>query len=471
MEKYFNLSNFFNVMDIPRVLLSGTSSRVGKTMISIGLMRALTNRGYKVQPYKVGPDFIDPSFHYFATGRYSRNLDGFMINRWNNLEIFERNFRNADIAVIEGKTGLYDSHDAINEKGSTAEISKILKCPVILIVNAERLSRTAAAMVTGYRVFDPDVDIKGVILNRVGGERHAAKAKMAVERLAKLQVLGTIPRKRDVVIPDRHLGLIPAFERKEEFEELFDKLAEMVERYLDVDKIIEIARSAPLLEEVGENPVYEIQDKNRVNIGVFRDRTFNFYYQDNLDALEANGARITVIDSLSDKRIPDVNALYIGGGFPEIFAEELEKNSSLRRNVYDFCESGKPVYAECGGLMYLGESIKILNGNEYEMVGFLPIKTEMKRKFCALGYSVYRVRKNNIISRRGDTLLGHEFHYSEVKTLEKLEFAFSVKRGKGIDGRSDGIIRKNTLANYLHLHVASYPQMIERYIKAAKETN
>jgi len=467
VEKYFNLSNFFNVMDIPRILLSGTRSRVGKTIISIGLMRALTNRGYVVQPYKVGPDFIDPSFHYYATGRYSRNLDGFMINRLGNLEIFERNFRNADIAVIEGKTGLYDSHDAISEKGSTAEMSKILKCPVILIANAERLSRTAAAMIMGYKVFDPDVDIKGVILNRVGGERHALKAKTAVEKLARTRVLGTIPRKKDIVIPDRHLGLIPAFERREEFEELFDELAEVVERYVDVDRIIDVARKAPLLDETGENPIFKSSERDTVKIGVFRDRTFNFYYQDNLDAMEANGARITVMDSLSDKRIPEVDALYIGGGFPEIFAEELEKNSSLRNDVYDFCESEKPVYAECGGLMYLSESIKLVDGSEYDMVGFLPIKTEMRKRFRALGYSIYRVKRNNIISRKGDTILGHEFHYSEVISSKKLEFAFSVKRGMGVDGKNDGIIKNNTLANYLHLHVISYPQMVKKFIKAA----
>ncbi|RUM34632.1 MAG: cobyrinic acid a,c-diamide synthase, partial [Archaeoglobus sp.] len=209
-------------MDIPRIILSGTSSRVGKTMISIGLMRALVNRGYRVQPYKVGPDFIDPSFHFFATGKHSRNLDSFMLSKEDIVETFERNFRNADIAVIEGTMGLHDSHHAIDEKGSTAEVSKILKCPVILIANVERMSRTVAPFIYGYKTFDPEVRIEGVILNRVGSERHAMKAKLAAEKLAKVKVVGVIPRRKDVVIPDRHLGLIPAYERKEEFEELFD---------------------------------------------------------------------------------------------------------------------------------------------------------------------------------------------------------------------------------------------------------
>ncbi|MFO7967598.1 MAG: cobyrinate a,c-diamide synthase [Archaeoglobaceae archaeon] len=456
------------VMDFPRILLSGTSSRVGKTMISIGLMRALANRGYKVQPYKVGPDFIDPSFHYFATGRYSRNLDGFMMTRNNILEIFQRNFKDADIAVIEGKTGLYDSHDALNEKGSTAEVSKFLQCPTILIANAERLSRTAAAFVMGYKVFDPQVAIRGVVLNRVGGARHSNKARTAVEELAGMEVLGTVPR-QDIKIPDRHLGLIPAFEREEEFKKLFDGLADVVERFVDVDKVIEIAREAPTLEEVPENSIFNPEEPpNQVQLGVFRDKTFNFYYQDNIDAFAASGASITYINSLKDKKLPEVDGLYIGGGFPEIFASELENNSSLREEVFSFCDDGNPVYAECGGLMYLGETLKLVNGEEYEMVGFLPIKTEMFHKFQALGYSIYEAMDHNIISAKGDTLLGHEFHYSKVHStvhsIKELDFAFKVKRGKGVIGEHDGIVKNKTLANYLHIHVISYPQMIKRFV-------
>lgn len=460
-------------MEIPRILLSGTSSRVGKTMISIGLMRALANRGYKVQPYKVGPDFIDPSFHYFATGRYSRNVDGFMLDKGANIEIFERNFKGADIAVIEGKTGLYDSHDAVDEKGSTAEMSKILKSPVILIANAERLSRTAAALVMGYKVFDPEVDIKGIILNRVGGARHSNKARKAVEELAKMKVLGTIPRKKDIIIPDRHLGLIPAFEREDEFRELFDNLAGLVESYLDVEKIIDIAFKAPELEETPENEIFKRKgvEESEPTIGVIRDRSFNFYYQDNIDAFSSR-AKIVVIDALEDTKLPELDALYIGGGFPEIFAEELEDNLSFRKKIYDFCDSGRPVYAECGGLMYLGEHLKTIKGDEYEMVGFFPFKTEMKKKFQALGYSVYCVQEDNIISCKGDKLTGHEFHYSKFiptsKNLNSLNCVFRVERGRGIDGRRDGVVKKKTLANYFHLNISSYPDMVKRFIGSAE---
>ncbi len=451
-------------MDIPRVVIAGIKSKIGKTMVSIGLMRALTNRGYKVQPYKIGPDFIDPSFHYFATGRYSRNLDDFMLSKADLIETFERNFRGADIAIIEGKTGLYDSHDGVDERGSTAHVAKILKAPVILIADVERINRSIAAMLLGYKLFDPEVDIRGVILNRVGNPRHAVKVRNAVQKLAKMKVLGLITRKEGINMPYRHLGLIPAHER-EEFENLFDSLAELIEKHVDVDKIVEIAQKAPELEAVEGNPIFE-PSKRDVTVGVIRDKPFSFYYQDNIDALSAK-AKVTVIDSLKDRKLPEIDALYIGGGFPEVFAEELEKNASLRKEIYDFCDSGKPVYAECGGLMFLGESIITENG-EFEMVGFLPFKTEMHRRFQALGYCIYKAIKPNIVSRKGDTVIGHEFHYSKVIPTGKLEFAYKVKRGKGIDGKHDGVIKKNTLANYIHVHVLSYPTMVRRFVEFAR---
>ncbi len=452
-------------MDIPRIVIAGIRSKIGKTMVSIGLMRALKNRGYVVQPYKVGPDFIDPSFHLFATGRHSRNLDDFMLTRADLIETFERNFRGADIAIIEGKTGLYDSHDGVHELGSTAHVAKILKAPVILIADVERINRSIAAILVGYKMFDRNVDIRGVILNRIGNPRHERKVKMAVEMLAKLEVLGSIPRLSNVNMPYRHLGLIPAYER-EEVDVLFDKLAEIVERYVNVDRLIDIAHSAPELKTVYEHPIF-LKDNSKVTVGVIRDKAFSFYYQDNIDALSAR-AKVMIIDSLKDKRLPKVDALYIGGGFPEVFAEDLERNRSLRRNVYDFCDSGKPVYAECGGLMFLGESLE-WKGEEYEMVGFLPFRTKMHKRFQALGYCIYRTIKSNVVSVKGDTLRGHEFHYSEVIPTGRLEFAFKVLRGKGVDGEHDGVIKENTLANYIHLHVLSHPSMVHRLIKKAKE--
>lgn len=452
-------------MHIPRVMLSAIRSRTGKTTITIGLMRALTNRGYKVQPYKVGPDFIDPSFHFFATDRHSRNLDSFMLSPNDILESFQRNVGDADIAVIEGKMGLYDSHNAVDDKGSSAEISKLLKCPVVLIADVERMSRTVAPLLMGYRDFDPGVNIEGVILNRVGNPRHAGKAKKAAEQLARMRVLGVIPR-QEVIIPDRHLGLIPAHER-DEFEDIFDKLASLVEQHVDIDGILKIAEKSPDLEEAGKNPIFK-EEKSDIRIGILADRAFSFYYQDTIDAFASKG-EIVFIDALKDKKLPEVDLLYMGGGFPEVFAPQIEKNKKLRERIYEFCNSNKPVYAECGGLMYLAESI-FVDGDEYEMVGFLPLKTKMHKKFQAHGYSNYITNKDNILSKKGDVILGHEFHYSEVikNKAEDLDFAFKVERGFGINGY-DGVILKNTLATYIHVHVLSYPQMIENLLRTAKK--
>uniref|UniRef100_A0A7C3YF99 Cobyrinate a,c-diamide synthase n=1 Tax=Geoglobus ahangari TaxID=113653 RepID=A0A7C3YF99_9EURY len=451
-------------MHIPRIVIGGTITKTGKTLISLGLMRALVKRGLEIQPFKIGPDFIDPSFHYFATGRFSRNLDSYMMSEKDIQSIFCKATRDADVAVIEGKTALYDSHNAIDEKGSTAHVAKILKAPVILVANAERISRSIAAQLLGYKIFDPDVLIAGVILNKVGNERHAKKVEIATKNLAKIEVLGVIPRRNDIVLPYRHLGLVPAHER-EEFSKIFDLMANIVEEFVDVDRIIEIAEEAEEIEcDFEEN----IVEKSNVKIGIIKDKPFSFYYQDNVDALSSL-AEIVYIDSLKDRRLPKVDALYIGGGFPEVFAKELESNRRLRENIYEFCSSGNPVYAECGGLMFLGESIIDFNKEEYEMVGFLPIKTEMKRKFQALGYTEYLSEKDTPISRKGDRFVAHEFHYSKVHPLKKLEFAFKVLRGKGIMNGKDGILKDNTLATYAHIHVYSYKGFVKNFVKSASK--
>jgi len=452
-------------MHIPRIVIGGTITKTGKTLISLGLMRALVRRGFKVQPFKIGPDFIDPSFHHFATGRFSRNLDSYMMSEKDIKRIFCRAAKDADIAVIEGKTALYDSHDAIDERGSTAHVAKILKAPVILVANAERISRSIAAQLLGYRLFDRDVRIAGVILNKVGNERHAKRVEIAARSLAKMEVLGVIPRRKDIVLPYRHLGLIPAHER-EEFLEIFDLMADVVEEFVDVERIIEIAEEADEIECDFEE---EVGKKSDIRIGIIRDKPFSFYYQDNLDALSSL-AEVIYIDSLRDRRLPKIDALYIGGGFPEVFAGELEKNRRLREDIYDFCSSGYPVYAECGGLMFLGESIINFDGEEYEMVGFLPIKSEMKRKFQALGYTEYLSERDTPISKRGDRFLAHEFHYSKIHPLRKLEFAFKVLRGKGIEKGKDGIIKNNTLATYAHVHVCSYKDFVKNFVKRASDT-
>ncbi len=457
-------------MEIPRVLIAGTSSRAGKTVISLGIMRALRNRGYKVQPFKVGPDYIDPSYHHFATGRKSRNIDSFMMSPQDMVDVLVRGSRGADIAVIEGVMGLYDSHNALEEKGSTALTAKILKSPVVLIANIERIARTAAAFVLGYKLFDPEVNLAGVILNRAGNQRHAQKARIAVEELAKIPVIGVVMRNNSLFIPERHLGLVPAYER-DKLDELFDKLAETIEKSIDLDKLIQIAENAPEITEYHENPLFNPKRKFNLRLGVAMDRSFTFYYQDNIDAFHAAGAEIVYFDTLKDKKLPEVDALYIGGGFPEVQAESLEANSSLRSEIYEFCSSGKPCYAECGGLMYLGESITTKEGDTYEMVGLLPIDTEMMEKFQALGYVEALAEANSPIARKGDRLVGHEFHHSKPRVKKKLNYAYRVLRGKGIADGKDGAVVGNTLASYLHVHVLSYPKMVTNFLSRANSRN
>jgi len=365
--------------------------------------------------------------------------------------------------------GLYDSHNGLDEKGSTGEVAKILDAPVILIANIERLSRTAAAFVMGYKEFDRDVNIEGVILNRAGSKRHSKKARLAVEKLANMKVFGVMPRDEDIMVPERHLGLTPAYESNH-LEKLFEKLAKFIEEYLDVDQIIEIANQAPELEKQEENPVFHPEKRFDINLGIIRDQAFTFYYQDNIDAFKANGAKIKYIDSLNDPKLPDVDALYIGGGFPEVFAKQMGENTALRAEVKDFCSQGRPVYAECGGLMYLGKKATSMDGQSYEMVGFLPIETQMQKKFQALGYTRYNVIKDNPISKTEDSLIGHEFHYSKIKLKDKVDLVYKAQRGRGINGEYDGILKKNTLASYLHLHVLSHPSMVEHFLKLAEKT-
>jgi cobyrinic acid a,c-diamide synthase len=451
-------------MEIPRILLAGTGSRVGKTVISIGLMRALRNRGLRVQPFKVGPDFIDPSYHRFATGRHSRNLDGFLMGREGIQEAFQRNARGAEIAVIEGTMGFYDSHDALREEGSTAEVAKVLRSPVLLIANVERISRTAAALVLGYKLFDREVDLRGVLLNRVGRERHASKVRRAVEGLTDLEVVGVLPRSEILRIPERHMGLVTAYEEPH-LEELFNAFAAFAEEHIDIDRILEIARGAPPLEEVEEHPLYHPEERYRVRLGVVRDRVFSFYYQDLLDAFEAAGARIKIIDSLRDEDLPPIDALYIGGGFPEVFAQGLEENLPLREAVREFCSEGGTTYAECGGLMYLGRALRT-ESQEREMAGFLPLKTIMGGRYF-LGYAVARSLRRTPATGAGDRLVGHHFHYSRVEPLEELSYVYRMERGSGVAGRRDGILLEEALATYLHLHPLSYPPLVENLLRSA----
>jgi cobyrinic acid a,c-diamide synthase len=442
---------------IPRIVIGGVSSGSGKTMFSIGLMQALKNRGMEVAPFKVGPDYIDPMYHNAATEKKSRNLDGFMMSTLSILESFAIGCDNADIAVIEGVMGLFDSHDGVEERGSTAQVAKILESPVILIADVTKIARSAAALVNGFKTFDPELKVAGVVLNKTGSERHKDKVTRAVEKFTNLEVVGAIPKDPSLHVPERHLGLFPAHEVDKDIE----SLASIIEANINLKRVVEIAESTvkitrPEKKESGRKSTEK-------KVGILYDDAFRFYYPETLRQLSESATPV-FIDAIKDRTLSAVDVLYIGGGFPEVFTSELEKNDSLRNEIYDFCASGNKVYGECGGLMYLGETI-ITKEGEFEMVGFLPLTTEMQDGYVGMGYVENLVLRNNPLSRKGERIIGHEFHHSRVTLKEKVDFVYKTMRGRGIDGQHDGVVKNNVLASYMHIHPLGYRNMIKNLLK------
>lgn len=455
--------------NIPRIVVGAPSGRSGKTTVTLGILAALKSVGMVVQPFKKGPDFIDPSWMTMVTGRSCRNLDGFMMTGESIRNSFAVNTADADIGVVEGAMGLFDGVD-IEGSGSTAEIAKAIGAPLILVVDSTRMTRSVAPLVSGFMHFDPELKVAGIILNKVARPRHERMLRDAIERYCGIPVLGVIPKGQQFAIPDRHLGLIPAAER-DELAASVTEIGKAALSFFDMDKIMEVASSADPLNyhtlpfcgdraEEGDRPV----------IGVFRDRAFTFYYPENIESLVSSGADLVFVDSLTDKTLPDVDALYIGGGFPEIFAEKIESNEILRRAVRDGVEAGLPVYAECGGLMYLSGSI-IWNDRKYCMSGCLPFDVVMSDRPQGHGYEVIEVEGDNPFFPRGSVIKAHEFHHSRVENIdeEKVSFCFRVTRGWGVDGHRDGAVYKNVLACYSHLHALSCSGWAGALVKKARE--
>jgi cobyrinic acid a,c-diamide synthase len=442
------------------LLVSAPQGRSGKTMVSLALCAILTRRGLTVQPFKKGPDYIDPSWLTAAAGRDCRNLDLFFMREETLLASFQRACQGADFTLIEGAMGLYDGLDS--GLGSTAHLARLLNVPVVLVVNTSRMTGSIAAMVTGYQHFQPDITIAGVILNNVSGNRHERKLTAAVEEYCRIPVVGSIPRHTDLHMTERHLGLIP-FPETGESESVVERISQSLEPHLDIDNIMSIASSfeAPI-RALSTSPKHKT---STAKIGVILDRVFNFYYPENLQALGQIGAELIFIDSLKD-RLPEIDGLYIGGGFPEFFLEELEANYQLRRDVADAIERGLPVYAECAGLMYLCRGI-LWQGRWHEMVGVVPAEVEISQRPQGHGYVEAEVTGENPLFPMGMTLRGHEFHHSRLSTSSDLGFAYRLKRGHGIDGEADGIIYKNVFAAYTHLHALGTPEWAEAFISLA----
>ena len=444
-----------------KILIAGTSSGVGKTTISLGIMQALTKRGLKVQPYKVGPDYIDPSYHTFITGRDSRNLDSYMLDDEKIKYIVNKSSENADISVIEGVMGLYDGFGIDLDACTSSYTSKILKSPVILVINGKAIASSAAAMVLGYKELDKNVNIKGVIINNVKTNSHYNLIKEAIEKYCNIEVLGYFPPNEKFSLESRHLGLVPSVEI-ESLKDKFNNLGDEIEKYINIDRLIEISESEEIESEFNLNNLPKFKNKK---IAIAYDKAFNFYYKENIELLEHMGVEIIKFSPINDKSIPDVDCIYIGGGFPEVFAKELHLNESMKLSIKNAHEKNIPIYAECGGLMYLGEKLEDLNGNIYDMVGIFKGTSKMTNSLKRFGYCDGIAKEETILSNKGEVIKGHEFHHSEFKSDENCAYKMVKKRcNKVIDEWDGGYSKGNTLATYLHTHFYNNLNSIIKFI-------
>ncbi|MDW5562473.1 MAG: cobyrinate a,c-diamide synthase [Methanomassiliicoccus sp.] len=449
-------------MTPPRVVIAGAGSGVGKTVIATGLMSRLSHRR-RVQGYKVGPDFIDPMYHAAATGRPSRNLDSFFMDRDKLVHLFGWSSKDADLAVVEGVRGLYDGLTATGDTGSTAEIAKFIRAPVVLVVNARSLAKSAAAHVLGFKMLDPEVDIAGVILNNVSGDRHRQKAVEAVESLTGTEVLGTIERQRER-LPERHLGLI-TMDEAGDAGKLMAQLEELVAD-VDLDRLEEIARSAPHL-EAETTPPFEVREDRGVTFAVPRDRSFCFYYQENIEALAAAGARVVTFRPTDGERLPDCDALYMGGGYPEVHAAALEANSDFREGAKQLSAEGGLVYGECGGMMAMCRSINAF-GEMHDMAGIFDAQATLTRDRQGLAYVRAKGTEDNFLFP-GMEIRAHEFHYSRLEPLPPGPYGFAVLRGTGIGGAMDGIMVRRSMGTYMHQHALANLSWGPSLVRAAGE--
>lgn len=444
----------------PRLLLAGAHSAVGKTSLSAGIMSALTRRGLNVQPWKVGPDYIDPAFHSFVTGYKSRNLDAWMLGEEKVQELFRRTAPQAGegLSIVEGVMGLFDGHIGDNS-GSSAHLAQILAAPTLLIISGASIARSAAALVRGYHHFLPDFRLSGVIINRVSSEAHYQLLKKFVEEEAGVPCFGYLRHNPSFSLESRHLGLVPSVE-VEGLAQTLAALAEEVEKSIDLDGLLALAHQAP---ELPPPPPCPQPPLKRARLGVARDKAFNFYYQDSLELLEYCGAELVYFSPLSDEKLPpQLAGLYIGGGFPEVFGAELEANRSLRSEIKAFLEAGAPAYAECGGLLYLGRRLSDTEGRSFEMVGFFPYETVMGKRLQNFGYVEAIFDRDTVLGPAGLKVRAHEFHHSKILPPEP-DYALTIHKSARRSWRG-GICRLNTLAAYPHLHFQAQPALAVNFV-------
>lgn len=445
-----------------KFVLAATHSGAGKTTISMGIMKALVRRGYNVQPFKVGPDYIDPAFHSYVTGNKCRNLDSWMLEEENVKYLFNKNSFDKDISVIEGVMGLFDGHSSNNGIGSTAHVSKIIDSSVVLIIDASGMAMSAGALVQGYMNFDSDVNIKYVIVNKVNSLNHYEIIKDAIEKFNDVKCIGYMKKNQDISLKSRHLGLIPSVEVKD-LDEKLNLIADKIEETIDIDLLIDSLDEWKI--RVEEN----INSDKKIRLAVAYDKAFNFYYHDNLDFLKERGAEIVYFSPLEDKQLPDnIDGIYIGGGFPEMFPLELQNNIEMKNEIKNASDKGMPIYAECGGLMYLSRTIRDLEDNSYDMVGVFQNDVKMTSRLKRFGYIEAEILRDCIIGKRGQHFKAHEFHRSEINS-DYNNYVYEIKKirnGDVIKQWECGYMKNNTLAQYAHVHFYCAPCIGEKFINS-----
>lgn len=444
---------------LPRLIIAAAGTGAGKTTVAAAVMALLRERGVRVAPFKAGPDYIDPGHHRAAAGRPSRNLDAWLLAPPVLASLFRRAVTGAnaaDVAVIEGMMGLFDGRSAGSDEGSTAALARLLGAPVILVLDVWTMGRTAAAVVHGMSTFAPDLPLAGVILNRAAGSGHFELCRDAIVATTGVPVVGWLPADAGLAVPERHLGLALAGERTVDL----TRLLAHARGTIDTDAILRIARSAPPLPGVADPLPPPVAD-HRAVIAVARDAAFDFYYQDNLDILRDLGAELRFFSPISDAGVPDAGALYIGGGYPELHAAALSANAAMRASVRAFAASGRPVYAECGGLMYLAGALVDADGARHEMAGVLPGTSSMAEP--TIGYREVVALHGSPIAEAGWTIRGHEFHHSVIHPRPE----HPAYRGASGEGTEGTVVGGNVLASYIHLHFGTDPRMAQRFVAAA----
>jgi cobyrinic acid a,c-diamide synthase len=451
---------------VPRIVIAAPASGSGKSTLATGLMAAFA-RYERVQGFKVGPDYIDPMYHSAATKRPSRNLDTWMTTLDYVQESFARASRDADIAIIEGVMGLFDGFGGDSEIGSTAQVAKLIKAPVILVLDVGKMARSAGAQALGYRDFDPDLNVAGVICNNVASQRHAEWVSAAITGIG-LPVLGCLPRSSELCIPERHLGLHTAVERESEVKDFLAQAARLVEKHIDLAAVRSLAQHAQALKISSANRAAPVSPK--VRIAIADDEAFCFYYEDNLELLQAAGAEIVPFSPLHDEKLPqDIQGIYFGGGYPELYADELSQNHKLQTQVLQAHSLDMPIYAECGGLMVLTQSLSNLEGKIFPMFGLVPGNSRMLSRL-KMGYRHITAHQDSILLPQGGQARGHEFHYSDwLDTPQEIQHAFDISPRTPGDQRVEGIVKGNLLASYIHLHFGSQPEIANTFVNTCHQ--